>query len=204
MNSYLQFPAVGEKNRKQTTRGGKHTDFPPCIFMLPGIQQPSFPQEQISSLIPITSDTKPSPPVSSARKLGRKYKASISVTFRLNTLILRAPLHVFSVHACDYMGTSICAFIKMGIKAGDGCYSVAPHLTSLRQGPSLNRKSTGSARLPSWPASSPVYLSTTPPILGVIDMPWRFELRSSNLWSKYPYPLSHLTSSLFFYLLFLL
>lgn len=181
---------MGEKNRKQTARVGKHTDFPPCIFMLPAIQQPTFPKEQISSLIPIMRDTKPSPLVSSARKLGRKYKGSISVTFRLNTLILRAPLHVFSVHACDYMGASICAFIKMGIKAGDGCYSVAPHLTSLRQGPSLNRKYTGSARMPGWPASSPIHLSTTPPILGVIDVPWRFELRSSGLPSVCPYPLT--------------
>lgn len=161
LNSYLQFPAVGEKNRKHTARVGKHTDFPPCIFMLPAIQQPSFPKEQISSLIPITSEMKPSPPVLSARKLGRKYKGPISVTFRLSTLTLRASLHVFSVHACDYVGASIRAFIKMGIKAGDGCYSVAPHLTSLRQGPSLNRKSTGSARLPGWPASSPV----GPPLL---------------------------------------
>lgn len=158
LNSYLQFLAVGEKNRKQTARGGKHTDFPPCVVMFPGIQQPSFPKEQISSLIPITSDTKPSPPASSTGKLGRKYKGSISVTFRVNTLIPRAPLHVFSVHACDYMGASICAFIKMGIKAGDGWYSVAPHLTSLRQGPSLNRKPNMSARLPGWPASSPIYL----------------------------------------------
>lgn len=127
--------------------------------MLPGIQQSSFAKEQISSLIPITSDTKPFPPVLSTRKLGRKYKGSISVTFRLNTLVLRAPLHVFSVHACDYMGASICAFIKMGIKAGDGCYSVAPHFTSLRQGASLNRKPTGSARLSGWPASSSICLS---------------------------------------------
>lgn len=126
--------------------------------MFPGIQQPSFPKEQISSLIPITSDTKPSPLASSTGKLGRKYKGLISVTFRVNTLIPRVPLHVFSVHACDYMGASICAFIKMGIKAGDGWYSVAPHLTSLRQGPSLNRKPTVSARLPGWPARSPIDL----------------------------------------------
>lgn len=81
--------------------------------MFPGIQQPIFPKEQISSLIPIVCATKPSPLVSRARKLARKYKWLISEIFRPNPLIFRAPSPCFLctcmwIHGCKYLGTHVC------------------------------------------------------------------------------------------------
>lgn len=202
LNSYLQSPAVGEKNRKQTARGGKHTDFPPCVVMFPGIQQPSFPKEQISSLIPITSDTKPSPPASSTGKLGRKYKGSISVTFRVNNTQGPSPRVLCTcvwLHGCKHL-----CIHKNGDQSRWRLVFCCSPPYFLAAG-SLTEQKAHWVCQAAWLASqlSDLPVSTTPPILGVTDMPWRFELRSSGLWSECLYPLSHLTSSLFFNVLFL-
>lgn len=117
LNSYLQFPAVGDNNRKTNSnvscRGWEHTDFSSCISMFPGIQQPILPKEQISSLIPIVHATKPFPLVSRARKLARKYKWLISEIFRLDPLIFGALSPCFLctcmwIHGCKYLGTHAC------------------------------------------------------------------------------------------------